>query len=641
MPDLPANTTTTATLSVGGTYSDSLETSGDRDWVRVDLAPGEYVTIRMEGQTLDDPYMRIYDSNSTLVIQNDDGNGYDSSVTIGSETGGTFYVEAGSYNDTGTGTYELTAEITTPVDTLISGNERTDTAVSVYFVPNGVSRDGITSEGWTATERAQFMAALATIEAVANITFTESSDPNADFQVVLDDNELLASDGAGLLGYFYFPSGSGTSVGVFNGSGYGWDTNGLQEGGLGFSTIVHEALHGLGLAHPHDGQTILAGLDQTVAGASGYPFGEYGDFDLNQAVYTIMSYNAGLNTAQSGSNNFGDAAGPMALDIAALQEMYGANTSYNNGTNTYIIPDTNTGGDDTAWVSIWDTGGIDTMIYSGSDDVVIDLRQATLEYEVGGGGYISAADGIAGGYTIANGVIIENATGGSGNDTLTGNSADNVLIGNGGNDDLIGAGGVDNLTGGAGNDTVTGGTGDDNIDGGTNNDTLYGDSGSDDVQTSGGINTIYGGSGFDDLDGGSGVDTIFGGSGDDNISGGGSGDTLYGGRGDDDINGDGGADTIVGGMGADTLTGGAGDDTFVFNAMSDSFIGNADTIDDFGNGTDKIDLSALDISDLDVSLSTSGGDTTVLIDSNGDGTDDMAILLTGTTSIDVANDFIF
>ena len=32
-----------------------------------------------------------------------------------------------------------------------------------------------------------------------------------------------------------------------------------------------------------------------------------------------------------------------------------------------------------------------------------------------------------GGFTIANGVTIENATGGSGNDTLTGNSAANVL----------------------------------------------------------------------------------------------------------------------------------------------------------------------------------------------------------------------
>ena len=46
-------------------------------------------------------------------------------------------------------------------------------------------------------------------------------------------------------------------------------------------------------------------------------------------------------------------------------------------------------------------------------------------------------DGIFGGLTIANGVVIENASGGSGNDTIRGNSADNVLVGNAGDDTAV------------------------------------------------------------------------------------------------------------------------------------------------------------------------------------------------------------
>src|SRR5207237_9272354 len=57
--------------------------------------------------------------------------------------------------------------------------------------------------------------------------------------------------------------------------------------------------------------------------------------------------------------------------------------------------------------------------------------------------------GNIGSYTTS---VIENAIGGSGNDTTTGNSADNTLTGNGGND---------TLTGGTGNDTIDGGTGTD------------------------------------------------------------------------------------------------------------------------------------------------------------------------------------
>jgi Ca2+-binding RTX toxin-like protein len=245
---------------------------------------------------------------------------------------------------------------------------------------------------------------------------------------------------------------------------------------------------------------------------------------------------------------------------------------------------------------------------------VIDLRPATLEYEVGGGGFISNASGIRGGFTIANGVEIENAIGGSGDDMLIGNGLDNMLDGS------------------AGNDTV---------------------------ESGGGRNTFYGSSGNDQITGGTGADTIYGGSGNDEITGGGGNDALFGGRGNDEIDGGIGTDDITGGLGQDTMTGGAGADTFIFNAISDSRANNADIIIDFDAGTDLIDLSMIDANLSlggdqaftfnaggaptstvgEIWATVSSGDTIIFVDQNGDGIADMGITLEDTTGID-AGDFI-
>lgn len=73
-----------------------------------------------------------------------------------------------------------------------------------------------------------------------------------------------------------------------------------------------------------------------------------------------------------------------------------------------------------------------------------------------------------GGYTIANGVIIENAIGGAGDDFIAGNEFDNTINGDAGSDLLDGGAGNDSLNGGSGNDTLQASAG---------NDVLYGGSG--------------------------------------------------------------------------------------------------------------------------------------------------------------------
>ena len=105
----------------------------------------------------------------------------------------------------------------------------------------------------------------------------------------------------------------------------------------------------------------------------------------------------------------------------------------------------------------------------------------------------------------------------------------------------------------------------------------------------GGYDRVLGGEGDDRLDGGDDSDDLYGEEGDDILDGGGGFDRLFGGEGDDRLEGGAGDDLLVGGEGDDALTGGAGADTFVFTPDHDT-----DTITDFGNGDDVIDLSALE-----------------------------------------------
>jgi len=148
------------------------------------------------------------------------------------------------------------------------------------------------------------------------------------------------------------------------------------------------------------------------------------------------------------------------------------------------------------------------------------------------------------------------------------------------NDTETGGNLKDYLFGGQGNDTLAGGLGDDRLFGEDGNDTLYGNTLAAPNGTSDGIDLLYGGSGNDQLFGGSQSDQLFGGEGNDRL--------------------DGGADS-------DFMTGGAGIDTFVMRAENSS---QNDSITDFDLIQDKLDVSALGISEFDTLKALSGVSTT-------------------------------
>jgi serralysin len=323
---------------------------------------------------------------------------------------------------------------------------------------------GVTVTGQTSAQAvAAWNLAMQLFESVCNIDFRVALNKfDADI-ILAETNNFDASGNLGVSvppGEDTGPLASQQGGAIVNFETYA-TTNGssLLQGGYDFITFIHELGHALGLKHPHD---TGGGFFSAFPGVTS-PFGDYGDFDLNQGIYTTMSYNDGWQTGPNGILldqgivDRGYQGTPMAFDIAALQALYGANMSYRTGNDTYTLASVNAPG--TFYSCLWDAGGTDTIINTSALDSTLDLRAATLLRASGGGGYLSNVTGIDGGFTIAKGAVIENATGGSGADTIVGNQVANILLGNDGNDTITGGGGADRITGGIGTDTLTGSVG--------------------------------------------------------------------------------------------------------------------------------------------------------------------------------------
>jgi serralysin len=406
-----------------------------------------------------------------------------------------------------------------------------------------------TSMTWSSAGLNALDFALSSWEAVASIDFVEVDLWYADvwFWQGTDDQ---ASSALGWSDIPAYSSGEPLFT-VLNGEHSTWSSEALVVGGYGYVTIIHELGHLLGLAHPHDG-----GSDGDLFPGVSSPFGDFGDDDLNQGVFTTMSYNDGWATEYPAHSDwsYGWQGTPMALDIAAIQYIYGANNSHNTGNDTYVLPETNASG--TFWSCIWDAGGSDTISNEGNTGACnINLNEAPL-IGPNAGGYVSWVSEVIGGYTIANGAVIENAIGGLGDDTLTGNAESNTISGDAG-DDI--------LDGGAGDDILDGGAGDDILDGGAGDDTYVVDSASDEVTegTSAGKDLVkvaiaaVGGSYNlgSNIENATLTNTVA--------------YKLYGNLLDNKLVGNAKDNTLNGGAGKDILAGGAGNDTYVVDSVSD------------------------------------------------------------------------
>jgi len=282
------------------------------------------------------------------------------------------------------------------------------------------------------------------IAPLINVNFVEVADSASSYGQI----RYLLSTSPGYA-YAYSPFSTDTNQGndndlagdVFlnptndNSSSFGGFQGG--PGTHGYQTIIHETLHALGLKHPGN----YNGSD-----VGNPPYLPYGEENWDN---TLMTYNF---------NSGAEPSTPMPYDVLALQYLYGAK-SYNSSSTTYNFtrPDLYSDGSLTVGsalyynkITIWDSGGIDTLNFSSlganAYGYRFDLNAGgwlsrltefnAIGYNVNAGPPVSFTSGTSyyanfSGTRLAYGVTIENLINSSSNDYIIANSTANVFSGYG------------------------------------------------------------------------------------------------------------------------------------------------------------------------------------------------------------------
>ncbi|WP_447794270.1 M10 family metallopeptidase C-terminal domain-containing protein [Pseudomonas farris] len=438
----------------------------------------------------------------------------------------------------------------------------------------------------TAAQQSAITSALSTWSAVANINFTLTSDNITNVGDLrfggyrLMDNETAA--------WAYSPANSPTGGDVWIGT----ETNNPNpvKGTYDYLTFVHEIGHALGLKHPFSASATNATLL---------------DASLDDVFYTVMSYNDSYSYQPTT---------PMLLDILAIQSLYGANTLWQTGNNTYSWAS-----DQSVFETIWDAGGNDTLNGSNQLQAVrLNLNEGT--FSTIGKAFVDLTNqtAVTNGLAIAFGAKIENATGSTFDDTLIGNALDNTLNGLAGADTMTGGDGVDtyyidnvgdvvtetdasltaldrvfstidytlganvenlilignaiNGTGNAASNRMTGNTGANTLDGSLGADTMIGGDGVDTyyvdnvgdavIETDASLTALDRVFSSIDYTLGANVENLIL-IGNTNLNGTGSAVNNR-------MTGNDGANILDGGLGTDTLIGGLGNDTYIVDNLGDT-----------------------------------------------------------------------
>ncbi|MBL0841446.1 M10 family metallopeptidase [Pseudomonas mediterranea] len=315
------------------------------------------------------------------------------------------------------------------VDSLIYGTYWTGTSNGTALTYSFITKDSVFARSYSyeseyigkyvldPAQKTAIASALDQWSSVANIKFTEVSETSTNVgDLRFGGYSWMDSDTAA---WGYFPGRSPVAGDVWIGLATNDPTP--DQGSYDYLTFMHEIGHALGLKHPFS-----QGLTNKTVLAAQY----------DDVRYTIMSYDNAYSY---------EPTTPMLLDIAAIQRLYGANTQWQTGNNTYSWAT-----DQKVFETIWDAGGTDTIDASNQAAAVrINLNEGQFS-KIGKTFLDANGRAFNEGLAIAYGAKIENAVGSAFDDTLIGNSLGNVLSGLTGKDTMVGGAGndiyvVDNL----------------------------------------------------------------------------------------------------------------------------------------------------------------------------------------------------
>jgi hypothetical protein len=144
LDDFLGEVSTGGSISAGGAISGRLGFNGDHDWFRVTLTAGHNYVIHERGSasaggTLSDSFLSLRNGAGIGLASDDDGGvGLDSMLTVRASATGTYYIDAGGFFDSRTGTYTISIE-----DVGTRGFRAAHLELNAFAVGNG---------GWTSDD---------------------------------------------------------------------------------------------------------------------------------------------------------------------------------------------------------------------------------------------------------------------------------------------------------------------------------------------------------------------------------------------------------------------------------------------------------------------------------------------------------